>query len=101
MNNETKKILSESEELSSMLKSRGWAVAKRMLLDRMADMGSLLNLEERDPVRLFQLVGAKQEAIKMVIEWINSLDNSVSWAEEYKKGIKDNIEKMVITSEEV
>jgi hypothetical protein len=100
MNEETKKVLSEAEHLKGLVKSDGWKIVKRRLLEKMSDYGSILNFDEQDPAKLFQLVGANQQAIKLVISWFGDIENSINLAAEYKESIKDELNKMVITSNE-
>lgn len=100
MNDETKKVLSEAEQLVSLTKSDGWKIVKRRLLEKMAEYGGILTIEETDPVKLMQLVGANQQAIKLVISWFGEIENSINLAKEFKESIKDDLNKMVITSQE-
>ena len=100
MNNDTKRVLSEAEQLEALVKSDGWAIVKRRLLEKMSEYGGILSIEEQDPIKLVQLIGANQQAIKLVISWFGEIENSIDLAKEFKKSIGDDLNKMIITSQE-
>jgi hypothetical protein len=83
-----------------MLKGNGWAIAKQRLLEKMSELSNILSIEELDPVKVMYLITANQQAIKLMIGWLQELDNSVSWAEDFKESLKNDMNKMVITSQE-
>jgi len=100
MNNDTKRVLSEAEQLEALVKSVGWAIVKRRLLEKMSEYGGILSIDEPDSIKLVQLVGANQQAIKLVISWFGEIENSIDLAREFKKSIGDDLNKMIITSQE-
>jgi len=100
MNNETKRKLSEAENIKNTLRSDGWKVIKDKLMTRMSELSNILMIEEQDPVKIMHLVAANQQAIKMVIGWFQDIEASVSLAEDFKKTMKDDINRRVITSQE-
>lgn len=100
MNKETKKVLSEAQELEAMMKGNGWMIAKKKLLDIMSAYGGILNIEESDPVKLMHLISANQQAIKMIIDWMNTLNNTVNLSKDFSASIKEDLNKMIITSQD-
>jgi hypothetical protein len=100
MNDETKRKLSQAEQIKNTLNSDGWKIIKDKLMTRMSELSNILMIEETDPVKIMHLVAANQQAIKMVISWFQDLEASISLAEDFKRTLKDDMNKMVITSQE-
>jgi len=77
---ETQKVYSEGEHLMLMARSEGWGIAKRKLLQLIADTESLRNvaIKEKSPDSIIQEVIAKQLAVEMIITWLGEIEGDVS-----------------------
>lgn len=63
---ETQQILSEGEELLNMTYSRGWAIARERLVNRIMDLQSVLNVDD-DPASIANIL-ADIKGRKMAID---------------------------------
>ena len=91
---ETQKILQEGEELYQLVRGEGWAAAKRKLVDRLRDAGSIFSITETDPQAAFQKLAAQQIAVELVMGWLEDVEGSAAdWKnnqEQYNDLLRDD-----------
>lgn len=76
--------MSEGEELMSMCDSIGWGIAKRKLMERISDLSDILAYDEKDPEKLMLEIAANQQAVKILIEWMNDIEGEVARVQDYR-----------------
>ena len=86
MDKETKKILSEGEQIQQMTETQGWQIVKERIFKRLADAGSILGIESKDPEKMMLELSAKQMAVQIVIDWLREdVDGEVEKHKNYNE----------------
>ena len=68
---ETRKIKFEGKKLKEMVEGEGWPIAKKKIMDRLMDAGSVMNFgNELEPQKAVIEIHAKKMAVEMVYQWI-------------------------------
>lgn len=76
---ETQHVLSEGEHLANLVKSDGWAVARRKLLERIIAIGDIFQLTDKENLK--EELGARQIAIEILRDFLRDVEGS---ANQYK-----------------
>lgn len=71
---ETAKLLSDDEEISAMTKSLGWGLVREKIFMKIMELNDITTITEIDPQRLMIVIAAKQEAVKILFEWLNEIE---------------------------
>lgn len=94
LSSETKKVMTEGEQLALMVRGDAWAIAKRMLNQKLLELGNILSITAEEKERVVAELGARQMAIETVIKWVNELEGVASQHENnreaYKKIVDDS-----------
>lgn len=69
---ETKKELSDGEEVANLLESRGWDVVKTKLDNRIIDLQNINNLDGDKPETLSIQLAARKMASDLLFGWLTS-----------------------------
>jgi hypothetical protein len=85
MDKETAKQIRISDEVKQMTKSSGWGEVKRMIFDKIMELNDITSLAEADPTKLMIIIAAKQEAVKILLEWLNSVEGIAKNSDFLKK----------------
>jgi len=85
MDKETGNALRDAEELKQMCTGKGWHIARHKILEKILDLSSVLNTVESDPVKLMTIIAAKQEAVKILTEWLNEVEGLARNADDMRK----------------
>lgn len=72
MDKETAKIIRDGKEVRAFVESDGWSVVKDMLIKKIVDLGNILTIEDKD--NLMAEIGARQEAIKILRDWLTEVE---------------------------
>lgn len=86
---EIDKIMQENDELVLMIKSKGWKIAKKKLFEKIIELSDILVYDEKDAHKLMIEIGANQQAIKILLEWIDEIEGEVSKYNSYKNMYKE------------
>ena len=86
---ETDKILTEGEELMHMCKGRGWDLAKRRLFEKISELSNILALTDRNPEALMLEIVGNQQAIKILLEWVQDIEGEVARTKDYRENFDD------------
>jgi hypothetical protein len=80
---DTKKVLTQGEELHNLVRSEGWQMAKRKLLSDVANFTNVLTLETKNRAvnDIIVEMAGRQLAAATVLDWIKDIEGS---AEQYK-----------------
>jgi hypothetical protein len=89
MDEETKKVIRESEELSNMCKSIGWGIARERIFLKIMELNDITTITEIDPQKLMVIIAAKQEAVKILFEWLSEIEGVAKNAKELRKQFLD------------
>ena len=74
MDKETAKQITRTSEIAETVKSHGWGEVKMMLFDKIMELNDITTLAEADPSKLMIIIAAKQEAVKILMEWLNDVE---------------------------
>jgi hypothetical protein len=88
---ETKKELSDGEEVSNLLESRGWGIIKPRLDNRIIDLQNINNLDDTKPETLSIQLAARKMASDLLFAWLQS--DVYGYAEQQKVNAQSLIEK--------
>jgi len=90
---ETRKISIEGKRLKELVESEGWQIAKKKLMDKLMDAGSVMNFDSKlDPQKAVIEIAAKKMAIEMVYEWITR--DVYGTVEQHKSNSKEIFNEM-------
>lgn len=79
LDKETEKIFTRGDKLKSLVENSGWAVAREMLIRKVAqqlnisDIGTL----NPDPASVVLLIGIRQETAKALLAWLAEIEGTV------------------------
>lgn len=80
--------MNEAEELELMCQGTGWAIARRMFMEKLAELGDIMSFnEEVDGNKLAIELAAKQLAINSMIAWLKSIDTQISNQRAYREAM--------------
>lgn len=85
MDTKTAKIIRQSEEVKAMVQSNGWGEVKAMIFEKIMALNDITSLSEADPSKLMIIIAAKQEAVKILIEWLNEVEGMAKNSDYLKK----------------
>lgn len=74
MDKDTKRALRESSELEHLVKSDGWAIARQKIFNKIVELNDITSITEFDPNKLIVIIAAKQEAVKILFEWLTEIE---------------------------
>lgn len=77
LDKETQKIFSQGEALKDMTESKGWQVAKELLLKKAANLLNMADISDLNPNTIVQIIGIRQETAKNLIEWLKEIEGTV------------------------
>lgn len=89
----TEKVLNDSEKLQELIKSDGWAIARKMLWTRITSLSDVLSLDSSDPQKLAFDIAVRQKLVQELIGWFKEVEGTA------KQGM-DNKELMLKYREE-
>lgn len=74
-----------------MTQSNGWQLAKKRLYIKINDINSVLGVDITNP-NLINEIGAKQLAVKTILEWIQDIEGTASQHSSHQEILrKENI----------
>lgn len=72
---ETQKILTDGEALSNMLQSRGWAIAKTLLLDKILKVSDTMEIDtSKTATTIANEIKINNRVVKEMLEWMQELE---------------------------
>lgn len=90
---ETQKVLSDQEKIKLLTEHDGWGIVRKKLLDKLMDMGSILNIQDLSPDKITVEVAGRQLAFQVLKEWLDEVEGT---AQQFKnnselyKEVKDD-----------
>ena len=84
LDKETYQLAKEQEKYKQLVDSDGWAEARKLLLDKLAEMTSVMNIETTNPEEILVEIGARQLARNVMLEWIQEVEGT---AAQYKANV--------------
>lgn len=82
VDSETKKELSDGEEVANLLESRGWGIVKPKLDNFILDLQNINNLDDSKPETLSIQLAARRLASELLYTWLQN--NVYGYAEQQK-----------------
>lgn len=73
----TEKVFTQGEHLKSMTGSTGWAIAREMLLKKIATLLNMADISELNPQTIVQVIGIRQETAKALLGWLKEIEGTV------------------------
>lgn len=91
MEDETKKIISETEEIALGVQGRFWEIIRDKLTDKIMELDGINQFKDKSDAEGTMLeLGAKQMAMNILIEWANEIfGEALSVNDLKKKSIKE------------
>lgn len=72
MKDETKEILTNADQVRSMLDSNGWKIVYDKLLQRVMDLQNIYNLDMSDVNTINVQLAARKMAVETIRDWIKA-----------------------------
>lgn len=99
LDKETARNLHEGTELKNMVESEGWAIAKKMLVGKLALLDSVSSLPLGGELS-FEEIG-KQAAyrahvVSVVTEWLNEIESRLDQDEQQKSTLQVTTEEEIV-----
>lgn len=91
MDKKTAKQLRVSDSIKNLVQSEGWGEARSMIIDKMIELNDITNILEADPSKLMIIVAAKQEAVRILSEWLQQVEGIARNADAIKQQMHDHI----------
>lgn len=98
LDKDTAGILSESRELQLLIQGDGWKIARQRLINKIVELSDILALDEPDPQKLSIRLAVNKEAIKILLEWLVSIEgekNNLNVQEMLKKEKTESYIKII------
>jgi len=92
----TRQQLNEADELELMCMSKGWGVAKSILMKDILELGDITSLTELDPNKLIQEVAGRQMAISLLDNWLRKIDSKIKNKNAYHETYIKHVENSFI-----
>lgn len=73
-NKEVNKALADGEKINHLVQSDGWGLVKKKLIDEVMGLNDILTITEKDPQKLIMEIGARQIAIKTLLDWLRDVE---------------------------
>lgn len=70
--------MNREQKLVDLVKSEGWAEAKQMLIERMMDIQSVMNVEGKNEKEVFEDIKLRKNLISEMKDWIADIEGTVS-----------------------
>lgn len=70
MDNETKKILSDAENLDLMTQHPGWLVARQMISDKIMDLQFIANVDDSTPEKALIDMKSRKYAVEILFSFL-------------------------------
>lgn len=86
---ETQKVLTDGEELAMMAKSRGWGIAREMLVDKILDLQNIHNVDDTSIDKVLADIKARKLAAQILFEFKNAVEGKVEQYEANKDMMDD------------
>lgn len=84
---ETKTVESRGKLLKELSENPGWHLAKSILSDKILDIQSIMNIDDTDPIKVFQEVQTRRIAAGLILEWLQEIEGT---AQQYEANTKTN-----------
>ena len=87
LDKETARALHQGTELKRMVESEGWAVAKKMLVEKLAILDSVSSLPiggELSFEEIGQQAAYRAHVVSVVTEWLNEIEGRIDQDEQQK-----------------
>lgn len=81
---ETREVLAESEELAIGVKGRFWGIVKRRFITKITALNDIMNLDLSAP-DLVQRVMADQRVVAILIEMIREIEGEARTSKDYQE----------------
>ncbi len=102
LKNDTKKILSEGEQLQEFVKSDGWKIARKRLTDKLIvlDSFSAIPKEGRTDAAILKEARLREAVNSVIVEWLKEIEGladqaNFNTAEFLEKERKDSIIQVI------
>ena len=82
---QTARKIKQSDDIKNMTLSDGWREVKAMIFTRIMELNDITSLAEADPQKLMIIIAAKQEAVKILLEWLNEVEGIAKNSDYLKK----------------
>lgn len=96
---ETEQAMHEGSELKHMTESEGWAIAKRMLVNKLAVLDSVSSLPI-DGKLSFEELGRqavyRAHVVSVVTEWLNEIEGRIDQDQQQKSTLTIESEESII-----
>lgn len=93
MDKETKKVMSDGEELSLFIKGRAWEIIRTKMMDRILNLNDMTTLPDSE--NLDREIYARKQTIKTIIDIIEDIKGTAEQHRNHedilKKMMKDDI----------
>lgn len=87
---ETKNVEDRGKKLKELVDSEGWQLAKTLLSDKILDIQSIMNIDETDPVKVFQEVQTRRIVAGIILEWLQDVEGTALQYESNKAPKENN-----------
>lgn len=103
LDKETQKIFSRGEKLKSLVENSGWAIAREMLIKKVAQQLNISDIgtASANPADIVLLVGIRQETAKALLAWLAEVEGSVEQHKANINSFTDLPERYILNIEDL
>lgn len=96
---ETQRIMAEGEQLLSLVKSDGWAVAKGKLIDYITGLDSISNIDATLPAdKQLRIIEVNRTVTQILLQWLRDVEGNAQSVNTQKELLNQNRNKGFIVS---
>lgn len=78
LDKETKKVLSDGEQINDLISSRGWSIAKKKLLQKVAILDSISSVPQdiQNPMNRLRELEIREGVVSVILEWLRDVEGT-------------------------
>lgn len=69
---ETKEVITEAEQMLSLVQSEGWRIAKAKLDEKILDLQNIHNIDTADTSKMLVEILGRKLAVEILFNWVKS-----------------------------
>lgn len=96
MDKETQQILSDDEEVLNLVKSTGWSIIRKDLINEVTELSNIFNLEDTNPEIMMKKLAACQMATEILLNWLVKIEGRASNCKNNRDLFKKEIKQKYI-----
>jgi hypothetical protein len=82
MDQETKTVLSEQDQLRELVGHQGWKVARRIMADKILDLQDAFKIDDRTATAMLNDLRVRKKAAQILFDFLQEIEGTATQAED-------------------